>query len=66
GHPQGKERTTIKGFSAFMVSPKSELTVTIPETLGNEFVISYVNDYGGYMDIKYQCIGNTCKAVKEK
>ena len=21
GHPQGKERTTIKGFSAFMVAP---------------------------------------------
>lgn len=66
GHPQGKERTTIKGFSAFMVSPKSELTVTIPETLGNEFVISYVNDYGGYMDIKYQCAGNACKAVKSE
>ena len=66
GHPQGKERTTIKGFSAFMVAPKSEQTVTIPETLGNEFVISYVNDYGGYMDIKYQCTGNACKAVKSE
>lgn len=66
GHPQGKERTTIKGFSAFMVAPKSEQTVTIPETLGNEFVISYVNDYGGYMDIKYQCKGDRCESVKEK
>ncbi|MDM5090529.1 molecular chaperone [Aeromonas bestiarum] len=65
GHPQGKERTVIKGFSAFMVEPKSEQTVTIPEALGNQFVISYVNDYGGYMDIKYQCAGNACKAVKE-
>jgi chaperone protein PapD len=66
GHPQGKERTVIKGFSAFMVEPKSEQTVTIPEALGNQFVISYVNDYGGYMDIKYQCAGNACKAAKEK
>ncbi|WDL83064.1 molecular chaperone [Aeromonas bestiarum] len=66
GHPQGKERTTIKGFSAFMVEPKSEQTVTIPEALGNQFVISYVNDYGGYMDIKYQCAGNACKAIKSE
>lgn len=66
GHPQGKERTTIKGFSAFMVEPKSEQTVTIPEALGNQFVISYVNDYGGYMDIKYQCKGDRCESVKEK
>ncbi|MDX7757339.1 fimbrial biogenesis chaperone [Aeromonas hydrophila] len=66
GHPQGKERTTIKGFSAFMVAPKSEQMVAIPETLGNEFVISYVNDYGGYMDIKYQCKGDRCESVKEK
>ena len=66
GHPQGKERTVIKGFSAFMVEPKSEQTVTIPEALGNQFVISYVNDYGGYMDIKYQCAGNACKAMKSE
>ncbi|KFN18167.1 molecular chaperone [Aeromonas bestiarum] len=66
GHPQGKERTVIKGFSAFMVEPKSEQTVTIPEALGNQFVISYVNDYGGYMDIKYQCAGNACKAIKSE
>ncbi len=56
----------MKGFSAFMVAPKSEQTVTIPEALGNEFVISYVNDYGGYMDIKYQCTGNACKAMKSE
>lgn len=66
GHPQGKERTVIKGFSAFMVEPKSEQTVTLPEALGNQFVISYVNDYGGYMDIKYQCAGNACKAIKSE
>ena len=66
GHPQGKTRTSIKGFSAFMVAPKSEQIVTIPEALGSEFVISYVNDYGGYMDIKYQCKGERCESVKEK
>lgn len=63
-HPKGKEKTSIKGFSAFMVAPKSELDAKIPETLGSEFIISYVNDYGGYMDIKYQCVGNACKAIK--
>jgi chaperone protein PapD len=65
-HPKGKEKTAIKGFSAFMVSPKAELDAKIPEALGNEFIISYVNDFGGYMDIKYQCVGNTCKAIKSE
>ncbi len=65
-HPKGKEKSAIKGFSAFMVAPKSELNVNIPETLGNEFIISYVNDYGGYMDVKYQCVGNACKAIKSE
>lgn len=65
-HPKGKEKSSIKGFSAFMVAPKSELNVNVPETLGNEFIISYVNDYGGYMDVKYQCAGNACKAIKSE
>jgi chaperone protein PapD len=65
-HPKGKEKTAIKGFSAFMVSPKSEMSATIPEALPDQFIISYVNDYGGYMDITYQCTANACRAVKSE
>lgn len=65
-HPKGKEKSAIRGFSAFMVAPKSEMSTHIPDTLGNQFIISYVNDYGGYMDVKYRCdVSNICHAVQE-
>ncbi|PJG59670.1 fimbria/pilus periplasmic chaperone [Aeromonas cavernicola] len=63
-HPKGKEKTSIKGFSAVMVAPKSDMRAAIPEAVGNNFIISYVNDYGGYIDLTYQCSGNNCQVRK--
>ncbi|ALP41373.1 molecular chaperone [Aeromonas schubertii] len=65
-HPEGKGKRPIKSFSAFMVEPKSTLDVQSPEPLGSRFIISYVNDYGGYMDVTYQCAASVCRAMKSE
>lgn len=51
------------GFEPFMVSPKGSSAIEASaDELGNNPVLTYVNDYGGRPKIQFTCSGTTCAA----
>ncbi|KHN53946.1 fimbrial biogenesis chaperone [Pectobacterium fontis] len=55
----------LKG-SAFMVAPRSTLTVEVNDGAVNRFYLYYVNDYGGHMELPFICAQNLCQPVPQK
>lgn len=65
----GLNGTTVKDFDAVMIAPKSQAPLGgSASALGNAPVVTYINDYGGRPQLKFNCSGSTCQAtaVKEK
>jgi len=59
---------SVKGFDPVMVEPKSTATLTASASaLGNNPVLTYINDYGGRPQIQFSCSGGSnCKAEAVK
>lgn len=57
----------VSNFVPMMVSPKSSLPLTVDiASLGNNPVLTYVNDYGGRPQLSFNCDGNVCTVIPEK
>jgi P pilus assembly protein, chaperone PapD len=57
---------SVKGFEPFMIPPKSnELMKPSASSLGNNPVLTYVNDYGGRPRLSFSCKGNSCSVVTD-
>ena len=58
---------SVKGFEPLMVEPKGKGTLTATASaLGNSPVLTYINDYGGRPQLKFNCSGSTCEATPVK
>lgn len=63
----GKSKNTpdIKDFQAVMIPPLGEKSLNVDiDSLGNTPVLTYVNDYGGRKQMKFQCQMNECSVIK--
>lgn len=62
-----KDGQGVKGFEPIMVQPKGSMPLTVSTAvMGNNPVLTYVNDYGGRPTLSFSCNGNTCTVVPEK
>lgn len=60
---RGIGQPASKDFSPMMVAPKSELTLgATASTLGDNPVLTYIDDYGGRPLLKFTCSSSTCTA----
>ncbi|WP_145493967.1 fimbria/pilus periplasmic chaperone [Yersinia aleksiciae] len=63
---------TVKGealtsFTPLMVDPQGKGTLKASASeLGDSPVLTYINDYGGRLKLKFNCSGNTCLATPVK
>ncbi|WP_163333711.1 fimbria/pilus periplasmic chaperone [Enterobacter bugandensis] len=58
--------TGIKGFEPMMVPPKDKMQLTLNASrIGNNPVLTYINDYGGRPQLSFNCNGNTCTVTSE-
>lgn len=54
---------TARDFDAVMVDPNGNAMLSSGiSTLGNSPVLTYINDYGGRMQLQFSCSGTTCQA----
>lgn len=52
---------SVKGFEPMMVPPKGKLPLMLSaSSLGNNPVLTYVNDYGGRVQLTFSCEGVQC------
>ena len=56
------ENKNSYGFKPFMVEPKSDKP--LDKNLGKQFYLSYINDWGGTKDLKFECLNKVCKVKK--
>lgn len=62
-----KDGPGAKGFEPMMVPPKGKLPLTVSAaSVGNNPVLTYVNDYGGRPQLSFNCNGSSCAVVPEK
>jgi P pilus assembly chaperone PapD len=62
-----KDGKTVTGFEPVMVAPKGSQVIPVSATaLGNNPVLTYINDYGGRPPLTFSCQGNQCHVVPEK
>ncbi|MCG8706994.1 molecular chaperone [Brenneria sp. 4F2] len=66
---QSKEKSSnpmnLLSGKAFMVEPKSEMTVNVADSSVQDFYLYYVNDYGGHPELHFTCRQNICE-VEQK
>lgn len=55
----------IADFQPMMLAPKSSESVKLRDSNLNSFVVTYINDYGGHPELRFQCNGNLCRAVPD-
>lgn len=61
-----KDGPGVKGFEPMMVPPKESIPLTVSAaSVGNNPVLTYVNDYGGRPQLNFSCNGNMCKVIPE-
>lgn len=61
---EGKE---IPSFKPLMINPKSSAALNLSaRSLGNNPVITYINDFGGHPALVFQCAGSTCTVKENK
>jgi P pilus assembly chaperone PapD len=54
---------TATGFQSLMLAPKSNETLKASaKALGNNPVLTYINDFGGRVQLKFTCNNNQCTA----
>ncbi|KFA84176.1 hypothetical protein N037_22165 [Enterobacter sp. EGD-HP1] len=59
--------TTVKGFKPVMIPPKGSVTLDgSAAALGNNPVLTYINDYGGRPQLIYGCSDNSCTVKSTK
>jgi P pilus assembly chaperone PapD len=62
-----KDGAGIKNFEPMMVPPKGNLPLTVSAAeIGNNPVLTYVNDYGGRPQLSFNCTGSTCTVMPAK
>lgn len=61
GTEKGGERITT--FPGMMIEPKSTREIPVNSVNVTDFVMMYVNDYGGHPEIRYHCSGTLCQSV---
>lgn len=53
-----------EGFEPLMLEPRGNAPLKVPAaTLGASPVLTYINDYGGRPQLRFDCNGGTCKAT---
>ncbi|HDF2329240.1 TPA: fimbria/pilus periplasmic chaperone [Morganella morganii] len=64
---KNKNYTAVKEFNAVMIPPfgNESLGVSVNE-IGTAPVLTYINDFGGRIDLQFKCVGQTCKAIPDK
>ena len=56
----------IKGFEPIMLPPKGKLPLNVSASaVGSRPVLTYVNDYGGRLQLIFGCEGSQCKVVSQ-
>lgn len=59
--------SSVKGFKPFMISPFSQGNINInAQLLGDEPVLTYIDDYGGRDKLKFSCRTDLCTASEAK
>ncbi|HHQ6577282.1 TPA: fimbria/pilus periplasmic chaperone [Serratia fonticola] len=57
----------VKEFEPMMVPPMGNLPLTVSAaSVGNNPVLTYVNDYGGRPQLSFNCTGNSCRIIAQK
>nr|WP_086463286.1 fimbria/pilus periplasmic chaperone [Enterobacter sp. J49] len=55
---------TLKGFEPVMVAPKDSAPLGV--NIADVPTLTYINDYGGRPELKFNCSGNTCTVSSSK
>lgn len=58
---EGSGRLT--NFPGMMVAPKSSQKFKVTDAGIGQFVMMYVNDFGGHPELRYRCTGDICRAL---
>ncbi|MFC0228327.1 fimbria/pilus periplasmic chaperone [Serratia aquatilis] len=62
-----RKGVSAPGFEPLMLDPKGSASLGVnASVLGNEPVLTYVNDYGGRPVLTFRCGGTDCQLVPEK
>jgi len=62
-----KEGAGVKGFTPFMVEPKSSAFLPVSAaSVGNTPVLTYINDYGGRPQLTFNCSNSSCRVIPEQ
>ncbi len=57
----------VKGFEPMMLPPKGSLPLAVSAaSIGNNPVLTYVNDYGGRPQLSFNCAGTSCTVIPDK
>lgn len=63
--PQKQGGGAISDFNPVMLKPKSSENVKLRDNGLNGFVVTYINDYGGHPELRFQCNGTLCTAAPD-
>ncbi|WP_442995948.1 MULTISPECIES: fimbrial biogenesis chaperone [unclassified Serratia (in: enterobacteria)] len=63
--PQKLGGGAISDFEPVMLKPKSSESVKLRDNGLNSFVVTYINDYGGHPELRFQCNGTLCTAAPD-
>ncbi|RYC47398.1 fimbrial biogenesis chaperone [Pectobacterium zantedeschiae] len=58
--------TSLLKGNAFMIAPRSTLSVEVNDGSVDRFYLYYVNDYGGHLELPFACAQNQCQPVIRK
>jgi P pilus assembly chaperone PapD len=62
-----KGAASVQNFEPMMIPPKEKLPLTVSAaSVGNNPVLTYVNDYGGRPQLSFSCSGNTCTVIAKQ
>ncbi|MFC7419451.1 molecular chaperone [Iodobacter arcticus] len=59
-----EKEDSIAEFAGFMIEPKSSLDLPMKDNKFNNFVLTYVNDYGGHIELVFACGEDQCVVKK--
>ncbi|MFP1722285.1 molecular chaperone [Lonsdalea quercina] len=65
-HSGEKVAPSLLKNRAFMIAPKSTLSVDIKDPSVREFSLFYVNDFGGHPELRFSCQQATCSLVETR
>nr|WP_314267250.1 fimbria/pilus periplasmic chaperone [uncultured Moellerella sp.] len=61
GISNDRNKEAVNDFKSFMVPPFSEMAIDIPKnSIGNSPILTYIDDYGGKVKMRYTCQLNNC------